>query len=83
MHATRNKAALIVLLACLLGVAYGFVSAVQNQNPYDASTADAWHWQPSAVWLPSFMLCRWPPNGVGISHTRSGYLFRSEGDRRL
>ena len=83
MSVTRAKAALIVLLVCLIGVAYGFVSALQNQNPYESSTADAWHWQPSAIWLPSFILCRWPPNGVGIAHTRSGYLFRSDSDRRL
>jgi ABC-type nitrate/sulfonate/bicarbonate transport system permease component len=37
----------------------------------------AWHWQPSHVWLPSYILCVVPRNGFGISHTRSGYLFRS------
>jgi hypothetical protein len=73
---------LLSALMVLAGTAYGWVSAAQNQNPYDNRTdTRAWHWQPSAVWLPSYLLCQWPRNGIGITHTRSGWLFRSEAER--
>jgi len=78
-----KKTGVILALAIVLGSGYGCLSAFLNQNPYDYTvTKDAWHWQPSPVWLPSYVLCKVPPNGFGITHTRSGYLFRSEADRR-
>ena len=69
------------------GVLYGLVSAWQNQNPFysvpgqldiaAAEAAQAWSWEPSPLWLPSYILCKCPRKGLGITHTRSGYLFRS------
>lgn len=85
----------------LLGLFYGYVSALHNQNPYypvpqsaapekfwleiDISkcpeyASRAWNWRPSPVWLPSYLLCKVPGEpGLGISYTKSGYLFRSTG----
>jgi hypothetical protein len=78
----------ICAILAILGGTYGFVSAKRNQNPYYSVSGDllvpqedmgkAWHWQPSPVWLPSYILCVVPRNGFGISHSRSGYLFRSQ-----
>ncbi|MBL8877925.1 MAG: hypothetical protein JNG88_02300 [Phycisphaerales bacterium] len=62
---------------------YGFLSAMQNRNPYyepgapPAPPGAAWGWRPSALWLPSYLLCVVPRNGYGIERTRSGYLFRN------
>jgi len=88
----------------LLGLVYGYVSALHNQNPYypvpkkavpekfwldlgkcHENRVRAWNWQPSPFWLPSFLLCKLPPGepGIGISATRSGYLFRSNAHRLL
>ena len=78
MH--RGRAIIIMTAICLLGAIYGFVSAIKNRNPHHWTTIAAWHWQPSALWFPSYALCHWPPNGYGIEHTRSGYLFRSKRD---
>ena len=93
-----------VRLVCrltLIGLVYGYISALHNQNPYypvpqsaapekfwleiDISkcpeyASRAWDWRPSPVWLPSYLLCKVPGEpGLGISYTRSGYLFRSTG----
>ena len=88
-----KKSVLILLTAMLLGSCYGWVSGECNQNPYYAvggqllvsksQCALAWGWRPSPFWLPSYALCKAPVNGFGISHTRSGYLFRSEAHRAL
>lgn len=77
----------------LIGLLYGYISAINNQNPYypvkgrnivsDEYRAAAWHWQPSFCWFPSYILCKIPPNGIGIAHTKSGYLFRSLMNRYL
>ena len=83
----------ILVAALVIGLAYGLLSAAMNQNPcYDVGgkltvpeTRQnlAWHWRPSVVWLPSYLMCVAPINGWGIEYTRSGYLFRSEGGRCL
>jgi hypothetical protein len=83
-----KKTVTICVLLAILGGVYGFLSAKRNQNPYYSVSGDllvpqeemgnAWHWKPSPVWLPSYILCVLPRNGFGISHTRSGYLFRSQ-----
>ena len=82
-----------LIVAIMLGLGYGLVSAMRNQNSYYPNPgesdgprrdiAKALHWQPSPVWSPSYLLCRIPRNGFGIVHTKSGYLFRSEGNRRM
>ena len=82
---------IILIVAIFLGAGYGAVSAFLNQNPYytvpgeydglEKDMAKAWHWQPSPVWLPSYLLCKFPRNGIGITHTKSGYLFRTEAKR--
>jgi len=78
----------VLIGLALLGAAYGWVSALQNTNPYyepgapPAPYGDKWGWQPSPVWLPSYLLCVVPTNGYGIHRTRSGYLFRDDGGRR-
>lgn len=87
-----KKTVAICALLVALGGAYGFLSAMRNQNPYYSPSGDplvpqdqmgkAWGWQPSLVWLPSYVLCVGRPNGFVISHTRSGYLFRSEDKRK-
>jgi hypothetical protein len=77
---------LVVLTAFY--AAYGYFSSVQNTNPYNEAGAPpaplgaAWGWRPSPVWLPSDLLCVVPKNGYGIEHTRSGYGFRNDHDRR-
>jgi hypothetical protein len=80
----------LMIAGVLMGALYGWQAAVQNQNPYwlpdgsadpSAGIASAWGWRPSAVWLPSYLLCVVPRNGYGIAWTRSGYLFRSDADR--
>jgi len=99
---TRYRTDRKVRLVCgltLIGLVYGYISALHNQNPYypvpqsaapeefwvelkgcPQWTDKAWHWRPSAVWLPSYLLCKVPGEpGLGISYTRSGYLFRSTG----
>lgn len=78
-----KRIGIILIVAIVLGSGYGCLSALMNQNPYDYTvTKDAWHWQPSPVWFPSYILCKVPRNGFGITHTRSGYLFRSEVNRK-
>ena len=87
-----KRIGIIFIAGIVLGSGYGCVSAFLNQNPYypiageynvpEEDMAKAWHWQPSPVWLPSYLVCKFPPNGFGITHTKSGYLFRSEADRR-
>ena len=82
-----KKTITICAVLAILGGAYGVLSAKRNQNPYHSVKGDllvpreesgkAWQWQPSPAWLPSYVLCVVPPNGFGISRTRSGYLFRS------
>ena len=83
----------IMLVAVVTGSLYGYVSALGNQPPAyklqpgetlsAAQRVSAWQWMPSPTLLPSYVLCRLPPNGFGISHTRSGYVFRSEYRRLL
>jgi hypothetical protein len=87
----RNVVVFVLLL--VVGMAYGYLSAVRNENPYypvpgefnvpEERMVKAWHWQPSPVWLPSYILCNVPRNGFGIEETRSGFLFRSEAKRSL
>jgi hypothetical protein len=81
----------ITIVFILLGLIYGHFSAVFNQNPYypvpgqhgatEENKGEAWNWQPSPLWLPSYLLCKVPRNGFGVTHTKSGYLFRSQADR--
>jgi len=88
-----KRTGIIVIVAIVLGLAYGCMSGIKNQNPYyspdgkelhcDSEHHPAWEWQPSPAWIPSFLLCKAPINGFGISHTRSGYLFRSETNRTI
>lgn len=84
----RRRIVSQIVLPVILGGAYGFVSSVQNRNPYyepgapPAPLGAAWGWQPSSVWLPSYALCVVPKNGYGIGRTRSGFLFRNDDDRR-
>lgn len=61
----------------LLGLVYGYISGLQNQNPYypipgrkECMMVDenenyhrAWDWQPSPFWLPSYLLCKVPGEG--------------------
>ena len=80
----------------LLGLVYGYISALHNQNPYYPVPGEsripeeyidgAWDWQPSPCWVPSYLLCKVPGEGervFGITYTRSGYLFRSNAHRLL
>ena len=86
-----KRKTVIFAAAVLLGLTYGGLSGIQNQNPYypvpgefdlpHEQRSDAWHWKPSPVWLPSYLLCTVPRNGFGIRHTRSGYMFDSYADR--
>jgi len=83
----------IIVIFVIVGFIYGFVSAIYNQNPYYSPKGEllvsqtelhlAWHWEPSPVWFSSYVLCKVPRNGLGICHTRSGYLFRSQIGRVL
>jgi len=61
----------------LLGLVYGYISGLQNQNPYypipggkECMMVDenenyhrAWDWQPSPFWVPSYLLCKVPGEG--------------------
>ena len=96
MYKTRWQVRLASRLV-LLGIVYGYISALHNQNPYypvpKKSVAEkvwfelkrneymfrAYAWQPSPLWLPSYLLCKVPPGepGIGIFWSKSGYLFRS------
>lgn len=91
MSKTRIQLRLTTALL-LVGLVYGYISALHNQNPYYPvpKTAApeklwlelqsrAWDWRPSPLWLPSYLLCKVPPGepGIGIFWSRSGYLFRS------
>ncbi|MHC4500213.1 MAG: hypothetical protein ACYS21_13995 [Planctomycetota bacterium] len=89
-----KRKTIIVLAAIVVGLGYGGVSAYQNRNPYypipgqnnvpQADMAEAWHWEPSPVWLPSYLLCKVAKhsegNWAGVTCTRSGYLFRNTSD---
>ena len=80
---------LVLFLA--VGAGYGFLGAFFNSNPYwepyegaaekTVKQPEAWNWKPSPVWLTSYALCTWSSNGIYISYTRSGYLFRTPGDK--
>ena len=82
---------IILPAVTVLGLAYGLLSASMDTNPYDdhgvrpdgSPDGRARHWKPSPVWLPAWLLCKMPRNGIGISHTKSGYVFRSETGRRV
>ena len=87
-----KKMTLIAVL--IVGGIYGFVSAVCNQNPYYPKVGgetsfeeQAWDWEPSPTWLPSYLLCkvakRSQGNWAGVTYTKSGFLFRSRTDRIL
>lgn len=85
----------LILAAAVVGSVYGWASGVFNRNPYrepDGETlpavpvdvppnVPAWSWEPSPIWLPSYLLCHTPPNGFGITRTRQGYVFKSNADR--
>jgi hypothetical protein len=83
----------VIIVLAIIGSLYGSISAVCNQNPYYSPKGEllvsqtelhlAWHWEPSPIWLPSYLLCKVPRNGFGIRHTRSGYLFDSQFERVL
>jgi len=97
----RGSTALrLITQMVLIGIAYGYISALHNENVYypvpkSDAPAEFWvelercnkwrsvasRWRPSPLWLPSYVLCKLPPGeaGIGISHTKSGYLFRSTG----
>ena len=87
----------ITVVLVITGVIYGFVSAIYNQNPYYPAVGSkvesreqmfkAWHWEPSPVWFPSYLLCKMAQNTegnwAGITCTKSGFLFRSQIERIL
>ncbi len=87
------KTWLSLAILLVLGMVYGYTSSVHNQNPYypipgmdkvpNEKRADAWHWEPSPLWLPSYLLCKVPKNGFAITYTKSGYFFRSYFDLYL
>jgi hypothetical protein len=89
----RGKTWLALAIVLVLGMAYGYLSAIRNQNPYypvpgadeipNEKRANAWHWEPSPLWLPSYLLCKIPKNGFAVTYTKSGYLFRSCADLYL
>ena len=90
MTPVRRRIVFLVLLVA--GAGYGYLSALQNQNPHypplgsdvpNAKRVKAWHWSPSPLWLPSYLLATVPRNGLGIRHTRSGYLFLNQQDRLI
>ena len=84
----------IILVAIMLGSVYGLVSAIMNRNPYypvigkqtlpHEDMGKAWHWEPSPLWLPSYLLCKVAKhslgNWAGVYYTMSGFLFRSKFD---
>ena len=94
MNAMKRKAS-IVLWMVAAGLCYGFLSAGMNRNPhYGLIGGDrvdpveeeglAWDWEPSVVWLPSYLLCKVArntgKNWAGVTYTKSGYMFRSRFD---
>ena len=93
-YKTNWKSRLTIRLL-IIGFLYGYISVLNNQNPYfpakgknivsEEYTAKAWNWRPSIFWLPSYILCKLPPGepGIGITCTKSGYLFRSDAKRIL
>jgi hypothetical protein len=93
-YKTNWKSRLTIRLL-IIGLLYGYISALNNQNPYypvrgnrDVSMNQrslASNWKPSIFWLPSYILCKLPPGepGIGITCTKSGYLFRSDANRIL
>jgi len=76
-----------IVVFVFLGGIYGVICAHFNQNPYykqiggeqlpKKQIVHAWHWEPSLRWPTSYVLCKFPKNGLGICHTKSGYMFRS------
>lgn len=93
MYEFQWKTWLALAIVLVLGMAYGYLSAIRNQNPYypipgadeipNEKRANAWHWEPSPLWLPSYLLCKVPKNGFAITYTKSGYHFRSNAHRLL
>lgn len=87
------KTGLSLAILLVFGMVYGYISSVHNQNPYypipgidkvpNEKRVDAWHWEPSPLWLPSYLLCKVPKNGFAITYTKSGYFFRSYFDLYL
>lgn len=87
----------IIVIFVIAGLIYGFASAIYNQNPYYATVGSevankeqmfkAWHWEPSPMWIPSYLLCKMAKNSqgnwAGITYTKSGYLFSSQIERIL
>lgn len=85
----------LILAAAVVGSVYGWASGVFNRNPYREPDGEslpaepvgvptnvpAWSWEPSPLWMPSYLLCHTPPNGFGITRTRQGYAFKSNADR--
>ncbi len=77
-----------LIVGLVVGGLYGLLSAGANQNPWypvpgqynvpQEHLADAWGWQPSPFWLPSYLAAKAPGGAIGIHLTRSGYLFRNE-----
>ena len=87
MTTTHLRLRLTTVVA-LVGLAYGYISALHNRNPYYPVPGEkyaseyqtrAFSWQPSPLWIPSYLLCKVPRGepGIGISWSKSGYLFRS------
>ena len=74
----RKRFILLVSLI-LAGIIFGYVAARMN-TPYrvvDGERKNAgMAWSPSPVWLPSYLLCAIPRNGIWLVHTRSGWMFR-------
>ncbi len=92
-----NRKAIVVGMV-FAGVWYGLLSAQMNRNPhyegvggYSAYTAAgktaAWYWEPSAGWLPSYLLHKVAKytggNWAGVSYTKSGYVIRTGTDMVL
>ena len=88
----------IIVIFVIAGFIYGFASAIYNQNPYyspkgelliskTAERHPAWLWEPSPMWIPSYLLCKMAKNSqgnwAGITYTKSGYLFSSQIERIL
>jgi len=83
----------IIVIVFVVGSFYGLVSAIVNRNPYysipkqgvaEADMAKAWEWEPSELWLPSYVLCKMAKhsggNWAGVTYTKSGYIFRTRSD---